>query len=114
MIKYLKNHFGPTPVELPDILKQMQNNKEIILIPSKYFGHNQRKYLPNREPNLEQLTAQAKEHIDWEIERFKDFNAAKISEYSHGDVPYIGTEDGHIIDYEAVFYRTPEYSVRQE
>ena len=36
-----------------------------------------------------------------------------ISEYSHNDVPWLTTEDQGIIEYEAVFYRTPPYSVRE-
>ncbi len=38
--------------------------------------------------------------------------ASQISEYSHKDIPWLTTEEGEIIEYEAVFYRTPEYSVR--
>lgn len=40
-------------------------------------------------------------------------NASQISEYSHNDVPWLTTEDGEIIEYKSVFYRTPQYSVRE-
>jgi hypothetical protein len=46
------------------------------------------------------------------LNRLGDKNASQISEYSHGDIPWKVTEDMGIIDYETVFYRTPEYSVR--
>jgi len=39
-------------------------------------------------------------------------NAAEISDYSHRDVPWLTTNNGEIIDYESVFYRTKPYSVR--
>jgi hypothetical protein len=39
-------------------------------------------------------------------------NATQISDYSHNDVPWLTTEDGKVIDYESVFYRTAPYSVR--
>ena len=39
-------------------------------------------------------------------------SARQISEYSHKDVPWLATDEGGIIAYESVFYRTPEYSVR--
>ena len=45
--------------------------------------------------------------------RLSDKNASEISEYSHGDVPWLATEDGQIIDYELAFYRTPPYTRRQ-
>ena len=62
---------------------------------------------------MSNFSAREKELIDWEIERFKDFNATKIKEYSHKDVPWIGAENLQPIEYEAVFYRTDEFSVRQ-
>jgi hypothetical protein len=40
-------------------------------------------------------------------------NASQISEYSHNDVPWMTTEEGDVIDYESVFYRTTPYSVRE-
>ena len=36
-----------------------------------------------------------------------------MKDYSHKDVPFIGTDDMREIDYEAVFARTDEFSVRQ-
>ena len=38
--------------------------------------------------------------------------AAQISRYSHGDVPWLTTGEGKPIEYETVFYRTAEYSIR--
>ena len=46
------------------------------------------------------------------LSRLSDKSATELSEYSHKDVPWLGTEDGKIINYESVFYRTPETSVR--
>ena len=63
--------------------------------------------------DLSNFSAREKEHIDWEIGRFKDFNATKIKEFSHKDVPWIGADNLQLIDYEAVFSRTDEFSVRQ-
>ncbi len=111
--KYIKNHFGPTPVAFPDIVAQMEKDGDLVQVVKKYFQHDQKKYLPRRKADLSVLSAQEKYLIDWEIERFKDFNAKKMCDYSHKDVPWIGAEDQKPIDYEAVFYRTPEFSVRQ-
>lgn len=111
--KYIKNHFGPTPVAFPEIIKQMEKDEDLIPFVKKYFQHDQKKYLPRRSADLSNFSAQEKELIDWEIERFKDFNASKMKEYSHQDVPWIGANDLQPINYEAVFCRTPEFSVRQ-
>jgi len=40
-------------------------------------------------------------------------NAAQISRFSHKDMPWRATGDKEIINYELVFYRTPEFSVRK-
>jgi transcriptional regulator with XRE-family HTH domain len=111
--RYIKNHFGPTPVAFPEIISQMEKDGDLTHISKKYFQHDQKKYLPLRSANLSNFSAQEKELIDWEIERFKDFNAAKMRDYSHKDVPWIGANDLQPINYEAVFSRTDEFSVRQ-
>ena len=111
--KYIKNHFGPTPVAFPEVIAQMEQNGDLTHVTKKYFQHNQKKYLPLRSADLSSFSAQEKELIDWEIERFKDFNATKMRDYSHKDVPWIGTDDLQPINYEAVFSRTDEFSVRQ-
>ena len=36
-----------------------------------------------------------------------------MRDYSHKDVPWIGADDLQLINYEAVFSRTDEFSVRQ-
>ena len=109
---YIKNHYGPTPIEFKKIVERMEREKELIKIKDKYFEYPQTKYLPLREPDLSKLKAHEKEVIDKVLESLSDMNAKEISEYSHNDIPWLTTEDGEIIDYESVFYRTPPYSVR--
>ena len=52
--------------------------------------------------------------IDHVLNRLSDMNAGQISEYSHNDVPWLTADEGGILRYEAVFYRTPAYSVRKD
>lgn len=109
---YIKNHFGPTPVEFKKIVESMESKGELETVKSKYFLHEQTKYLPRREPDISVLSAQEIKHIDEVLARLGDKNAKELSDYSHKDIPWLGTEDGKIIKYESVFYRTPETSVR--
>jgi transcriptional regulator with XRE-family HTH domain len=113
-LTYIKNHFGPTPMIFEKIVQDMIKNNEIELIKSKFYQHEQKKYLvnPSIEPNLSILNGQEMEHIDWELGRLSDLNAVVLSEISHKDVPWVSTELGKPIEYESVFYRTPETSVR--
>ncbi|MGB3861433.1 MAG: type II toxin-antitoxin system antitoxin SocA domain-containing protein [Candidatus Aminicenantaceae bacterium] len=109
---YKKNIFGPTPIEFKKIVEVMEREKELVRIEEKYFEYPQRKYLPRREPDLSILKAHELKIIDEVLEKLSDMNASRISEYSHNDVPWLTTDDGDIIDYESVFYRTLPYSMR--
>ncbi len=109
---YIKNHYGPTPVEFKKIVKKMMGEKEIVKVADTYFKYPQTKYLPLRRADLSKLMAYEIEVIDEVLNRLSDMNASQISEYSHGDVPWLTTPDQEIIEYESVFYRTPPYSVR--
>lgn len=108
---YIKNHYGPTSVEFKKIIKEMEG-KDIIRVKDKYFQYPQVKYLPLREPDLTKLKGHELEVIDDVLRKLSDMNANEISNYSHNDVPWLTTENGEIIEYEAVFYRTSNYSVR--
>lgn len=110
--KYIKNHYGPTPVEFKKIIEYMKKNGEIEQVRSSYFQYDQKKYLPRRIPDLNKLSAREIKHIDEVLARLSDKNGNELSEYSHNDVPWKIHETGEIISYESVFYRGPEHSVR--
>lgn len=110
---YIKNNYGPTPVEFAKIVKKMIDDQEIERVESRYFDYPQTKYLPLRNPDLSVLSANELKTIDDVLNRLSEMNATQISEYSHSDVPWLTTDDGAKIEYESVFYRTPSYSVRE-
>lgn len=110
---YIKNHYGPTPAGFLGILEDMKKKGEIAQVENKHYRYQQKKYLPLREPDLSLITAEEKEHIDWVLARLSDKNAKEMEEYSHRDVPWLSTEEQSAIDYESVFYRTPDFSVRR-
>ena len=109
---YIKNHHGPTSVELGSILKDMQKNGDIEAVRSQYFKYGQKKYLPLKRPNLDALSARDVEHIDGVLARLSDKNAKEIELYSHEDIPWKSAQDGKPLSYESVFYRDERYSVR--
>jgi len=110
---YIKNHYGPTPVEFKAIVEKMIKEGELVKVQEKYFNHEQKKYLPVREPDLTKLkNARELQHIDEVLARLSDKNATELSEYSHEDIPWIIADTNMQLDYEAVFYRTPKTSVR--
>lgn len=109
---YLKNHHGPTPVEFKKIVDKMIKDGEAEKVKSEYFSYPQTKYLPHRKPDLSIIQAHELEAIEDVLNKLSDMNATQISDYSHGDVPWLTTAEGKSIEYESVFYRTLEYSVR--
>lgn len=112
---YLKNHYGPTPLLFEKLIDDMVKSGEVEVIKSKFYQYPQIKYLvnPKLEPDLSVLTGKEQEHIDWELQRLSDLTANQLTELSHKDVPWVSAENGKPLDYESVFYRTPDTSVRE-
>ncbi len=110
--RYIKNHFGPTPVEFKKITDQMIEKGEVEKIKSRYFQHEQKKYLPRRSADLTILSAQEIQHIDEVLARLAWKNASELSDYSHSDTPWRVHKTGEEISYETVFYRDNDHSVR--
>ncbi len=111
-LTYIKNHHGPTSVELGEVIKKMIKDEEVQSLKVKRFNYVQKKYLAINEPDLKLLSAQELLHIDDVLNRLSDKSAGEIEEYSHGDIPWIVAKEGKQISYEAVFYREDPYSVR--
>jgi len=111
-VKYIKNQYGPTPIEFRKIVEMMEEKGEIERVRSKYFQYDQKKYLPRRESDLSHLSAKEIKHIDEVLARLAEKNANELSNYSHNDVPWKVHKYGEIISYESVFYRDQEHSVR--
>jgi len=109
---YIKNHYGPTPFEFTDIIKDMEKNGEIERLKSKYFQYDQKKYLPLREPDLTKFSAREINHINNVLGRLSDKSATELRDFSHSDVPWQVHEAGKKISYESVFYRGRDHSVR--
>ena len=110
---YQKNNYGPTPIEFKSIADKMIREEQITKVENKYYNYPQTKYLPLVTPDMSTFKGNELEVIDDVLNRLSGMNAAQISEYSHNDVPWKVTEDRRKIEYESVFYRTPEYSVRK-
>lgn len=110
--EYRKLPHGPVPLRMNVILKEMLDNGQLQRIKTDYHGFPQTRYLPLRKADLTTMKASEKVVIDGVIDQMSDWNAATISQYSHGDKPWKATDANSSIDYELVFYRQPPYSVR--
>ena len=109
---YLKYPYGPAPRDFDDVISELKGDR---LIKEKKWvdgRYNRIKYISVGEPNTSKITKEELDFIDKNIDKYSRFNATQISEHSHEDIPYITAEDFEEIDYEVVFYRGPELSVR--
>jgi len=111
--KYMKNLHGPTPVDFAKITRAMEEAGELEKINTKYFGKDQTKYLPVIDADLNCLSAREITHINKVLEKHSDKSAKELSDFSHKDTPWMGVALNEVIEYEAVFYRNEETSVRQ-
>ena len=113
--KYIKNHYGPTPAMFAKIMERMEKEEKVEIVKSKFYKHEQTKYLvnPNSPLDLSALSAQELAHIDWEMDRLGDLTATQISALSHLDTPWVAAKEREPLEYEHVFYRPEETSVRE-
>lgn len=109
---YRKLPYGPVPHYLDKVFERMMDAGELQKIKTDYFGYPQMRYLPLKKADLDLLTGAEKETLDQVIDRYSDWSASAISEYSHKDIPWKATDEGEVIDYELAFYREPPYSAR--
>ena len=109
---YRKLPYGPVPQKLDILISQMIEQGILQRIKTDFHGYPQTRYIPLVKADLTDMSAAEKDVIDRVVDRFSDWSASAISEYSHKDLPWKATEDGDIIDYELAFYRESPFSVR--
>jgi transcriptional regulator with XRE-family HTH domain len=112
-LTYFKNTHGPTPRNFIKTVREMVESGVIVEVKSKYFAHEQKKFLPLIEPDLSLLNGQELEMIDDVLRRYSDKSATQLSEMSHRDMPWKAAQTGENLEYEHVFYRSEEFSVRE-
>jgi uncharacterized phage-associated protein len=111
-MKYIKQQYGPYPLLFDKIINDMKANKELDEFESFYGVYPQVKYFPCREADLKCLSGEELEYINKTIKKYSDQTAKELEELSHRDIPWISAKYKDVLQYEGVFYRTPETSVR--
>jgi len=109
---YKNINYGPAPEHFNEIMKELKSKKLIGEIKERVITYDKQRYIALKEPDLKSLSAHEKEVIDNVIKRYGSYNAEKIKEIVHQDIPVKATKLKERIDYELVFYREPPFSVR--
>jgi len=110
---YRKIERGPAPCNFGTVAKCLEQEGKIKTKKVRYKGYPQQKFISLKRPSTDLISKTERELIDAVIQKLSHMNATQISRFSHKDLPWRATADGEIIDYELVFYRTPEFSVRK-
>ena len=110
--KYIKKPRGPLPIHFTDAVLELKNEGKIQIHRQDRSDYVRYRYSSACNPDISSLEDGELELIDEVVDRFSNLNSDEISRYSHGDFPWRLAKDDSELNYEAVFYREPEYSVR--
>lgn len=99
-LTYIRDTYGVVPLEFNRYVLNMKKQKDIKIC----YDGNRRNYIPLKSPRI---TSSKKEStlVDNVINGINN-------KYIAQDVPCRCTTAGEVVEYEAVFYRTPKYSVK--
>ena len=111
---YQKLVYGPGPIHFNEAINELKNEKKISHHQIKFTKDTyQHRYAALKPSNITNLSKEQINVIKKVINRCGHMYAQQISDYSHEDTPWKATEDAKVIDYELVFYRSPQFSVRK-
>lgn len=111
---YKKIERGPAPIHFNIAVYELKQEGKINHEMKVFAGYPQNRYSSVKEPDLSLLDDNELVVIDEAINQCGHMHAKDISNYSHKDMPYIATDFMELIDYELVFYRDQNFSVRAE
>lgn len=96
---YTHSQYGPTPDDYDLIIGIML--KSGLIGKNEVIAHDgvreQLKYIATSDKSM--FSKEELDTINFILEKFKDFNCAKISDYSHDEIPYKKTAEGEKISY---------------
>ncbi len=110
---YRKIDHGPAPCHVDEAVSNLEAEGKIESVVRHVGNYTQIKFLSDSKPDMSLLSGNEILSIDDTISKYSSWNATQISALSHEDIPYSATENKAIIDYELVFYRDPDFSVRE-
>ena len=109
---YRKIANGPAPCNFDTAIAFLERDGHVDIKQAMVGKYKQFKFISRSEPDTSLISEKELDVIDATLEKLKHLNAKGISHLSHKDVPWSATDSKDIIDYELVFYRTSEFSVR--
>lgn len=109
---YIRKDKGPYSTDFEDIKEELIYEKKIKETQKKVYDYPKYHYHSLKKPDTSIFNEKELNIINKTISELSHMNGTEISEYSHGDIPWKIAEYGEELEYESVFYRDPQYSVR--
>ena len=109
---YYKLEHGPAPSHFDLAINDLKSSGYVIENQSDYYGHKQTRYQSIRGPVLNLVSVPELQQIDDTLNRYSSMNGSQIEALSHKDIPWISEDMNKPLDYDMVFYRSAEMSVR--
>lgn len=111
--RYIRKPKGPVPIHFKIAKNELINEDKIKETPEVVINYTQYKYSSLKPVNTNIFSSEELEVIDDTINKISHMRSGQISDYSHRDLPWRVASPNEELDYEFVFYRSPEYSVRE-
>lgn len=110
---YIRQRMGPVPKHFKKAIRELINENKVNEKSELIINYHKYKYSSLVKPNINVFSSDELEVINDTINRISHYSSREISEYSHGDIPWRIAKEGEPLNYESVFYREEEYSVRE-
>src|SRR3989339_136694 len=111
-LSYVKLQFGPVPKadEYHQVLDEMKAKNELKIFEQLYHQMHQKRYVALTNTDMSLFNGEEIKIMDSVITKLSDMQAKQITEYAHGDVPWIVAENKKLIPYQLVFEREKPYT----
>jgi hypothetical protein len=110
---YIRKPKGPIPTHFHNAKAELIREGKVKEEYGFQINYKKYNYSSLKSPDLSCLSSKELQVIDDTINKLSNLYSQPISDYSHGDTPWKIAKNNEPLNYEAVFYRSPEYSVRE-
>lgn len=108
---YLHFPHGPYPENWYQARMKMEQSGAVTVLRNRHAqGYHRYGLLTNRPANREMLAPEEIAEMDAQLERFADYSAAAIEDYSQYEAAWLATEDGQPLAYELAGITAPPLS----
>jgi transcriptional regulator with XRE-family HTH domain len=111
-LQYTKTEMGPAAVKLDHYIQLCIEEQIIQRIKISVNGKRVIKLIPVVAVDLRELNGAEIDVIQNAVIQFGNWSIDKLKSHALADKPLKVSSNNEVISYELVFYRTPEYSVR--